>query len=223
MKTIEIENRTCYIQGNPGAVRLVIQMTGDHELQELPDIASLITQKENCLFAAIPVRNWNDELSPWQAPPVWGEEGFGGKGEETLDFLLQQVIPKLKRDYAVPDDVKLILGGYSLAGLFALWASTKTDMFTAIAAASPSVWFPHWMEWEEAHPIQAEQVYLSLGNREEHTKNQIMKTVGDHIRLLHERWNQRHISHVLEWNPGGHFKDTDRRTARAFLWTLENL
>ena len=223
MKITKIENRTCYMQGNSSAARLVIQMTGDHELQELPAIASLITQKENCLFAAIAVKNWNTELSPWEAPPVWGKEGFGGLGNQTLCFLLEQVIPKLKRDYELPDDVKIILGGYSLAGLFSLWASTQTDAFYGIAAASPSVWFPKWMEWEAAHSVQAKKVYLSLGNREEKTKNRTMKSVGDHIRLLYNRLVERQVDCVLEWNPGGHFKDTGRRTARAFLWTLGDL
>ena len=221
MKTIEIENRTCYVQGSPGAAYLILQMMGEHELSELPEIASTVARKENCLFAAVSVKNWNDELSPWQAPPVWGKEGFGGFGSKTLSFLLHQVVPQLEKDYDLPEDVKIILGGYSLAGLFALWAATKTDAFYGIAAASPSVWFPQWMEWEENHPVQVEKVYLSLGNREEETKNQIMKTVGDHIRLLYNRLEERYISCTLEWNPGGHFKDTARRTARAFAWVMK--
>ena len=223
MKTIEIENRTCYVQGSSHAACLVLQMTGDHELQELSDIASVVTKERRSLYAAIPVKNWNTELSPWEAPPVWGKEGFGGLGNQTLCFLLEQVIPKLKRDYELPDDVKIILGGYSLAGLFSLWASTQTDTFCGIAAASPSVWFPKWMEWEAVHPMQARKVYLSLGNREEQTKNQTMKSVGDHIRLLYSRLVERQVDCVLEWNPGGHFKETGHRTAQAFLWTLGDL
>lgn len=94
------------------------------------------------LFAAVPVKSWNDELSPWEAPAVWGKESFGGNAADTLRFLAEQAIPALKQQFALPENVRIILGGYSLAGLFALWASTQTALFSGVAAASPSVWFP---------------------------------------------------------------------------------
>ena len=84
-----------------------------------------------------------------------------------LRFLIEQIIPILKQQFNLPESVKIILGGYSLAGLFALWASTQTNLFYGIAAASPSVWFPGWMEFEQQHPVQAQHIYLSLGDREE--------------------------------------------------------
>ena len=54
-----------------------------------------------------------------------------------MRFLTEQVIPTLKQQYPLPANVKITLGGYSLAGLFALWASTQTDLFYGTAAASP--------------------------------------------------------------------------------------
>ena len=117
--------------------------------------------------------------------------------------------------------VGLYSGGYSLAGLFALWAATQTNALYGVAAASPSVWFPGWPEYEAAHPIQAQRVYLSLGDREEHTKNQTMASVGDNIRALHTALTRRGTDSALEWNAGGHFKDIDLRTARAFAWVME--
>ena len=105
--------------------------------------------------------------------------------------------------------------------MFALWASTQTDLFYGIAAASPSVWFPGWMEFEQQCPIQAQHIYLSLGDKEERTKNTIMAAVGDNIRTLHSRLTERGADCTLEWNSGGHFKDADLRTARAFRWVME--
>ena len=102
-----------------------------------------------------------------------------------------------------------------------MWAETQTDALYGVAAASPSVWFPGWSEYEAAHPIQAQRVYLSLGDREEHTKNQTMAAVGDNIRTLHSTLIQRGKACTLEWNAGGHFKDADLRTARAFAWVME--
>ena len=113
-------------------------MTGEHELQSMDDeVAAIAQSNRKYLFAAIPVENWNDALSPWKSPAVWGKQGFGGNAADTLRFLTERGIPTLKQQFRLPENVKIILGGYSLAGLFALWASTQTDLFYGIAAASP--------------------------------------------------------------------------------------
>ncbi len=77
------------------------------------------------------------------------------------------------------------------------------------------------MEFEQQRPIQAQRVYLSLGDREEHTRNAVMAVVGDNIRTLHSQLTECGADCTLEWNSGGHFKDADLRTARAFRWVME--
>ena len=220
---LKFGDKPCRIYGTDCAEYLLLQMTDEHELQHMDNEISAIAQgsAHSFLFAAVPVKNWNDELSPWKSPAVWGKESFGGNAAGTLRFLTEQVIPSLKQQLNLPENVKIILGGYSLAGLFALWASTQTDLFYGIAAASPSVWFPEWMKFEQQHPIQAQRVYLSLGNKEEHTKNAVMAAVGDNIRTLHSRLAERGADCTLEWNSGGHFKNADLRTAKAFRWAME--
>ena len=221
-QTMQIGNRPCRIYGEAHAEYLLLQMTGEHELQSMDNEVDAIAQSgRNFLFAAIPVESWNDALSPWEVPAVRGTQGFGGKAGETFCVLTGKVIPTLKQQFHLPENVKISLGGYSLAGLFALWASTQTDLFYGIAAASPSVWFPGWMEFEQRHPIQAQCVYLSLGDKDEHTKNTVMAAVGDNIRTLHSRLAERSTDCTLEWNSGGHFKDADLRTAKAFRWVME--
>ena len=223
-QTMQIGNRPCRICGEAYAEYLLLQMTGEHELQSMESEVTAIAQSaHHFLFAAIPVESWNDALSPWKAPAVWGKQGFGGNAADTLRFLTEQVVPTLKQQFNLPENVKIILGGYSLAGLFALWASTQANLFCGIAAASPSVWFPGWMEFEQRHPMQAQHIYLSLGDKEEHTKNAVMAAVGDNIRTLHSRLIERGTDCTLEWNSGGHFKDTDLRTARAFRWVMEDI
>ena len=221
-QTMQIGNKPCRIYGEPHAEYLLLQMTGEHELQSMDHEVTVIAQSSwNFLFAAIPVESWNDELSLWEAPAVWGKESFGGNAADTLRFLTEQVIPSLKQQFDLPENVKIILGGYSLAGLFALWASTQTDLFYGVAAASPSVWFPGWMEFEQQRPIQTQHIYLSLGDKEEHTKSAVMAVVGDNIRTLHSQLIARGADCTFEWNSGGHFKDADLRTARAFRWVME--
>ncbi len=221
-QTMQIENRPCRIYGETHAEYLLLQMTGEHELQSMDNEVDAIAQSSRkYLFAAVPVSNWNDALSPWEAPAVWGKQGFGGKAGDTLRFLTERVIPTLKQQFRLPEDIKIILGGYSLAGLFALWASTQTNPFYGVAAASPSVWFPGWMEFEQQHPIQTQHIYLSLGDKEERTKNTVMAAVGDNIRTLHSRLAERGANCTLERNSGGHFKDAGLRTAKAFQWAME--
>ena len=172
MQTVQIQGRNCHIYGAAGAQFLLVQLVDDHDMQGMEaELAALSAAcRSPFLLAAVPVEVWNDALSPWPAPPVWGRQGFGGGSAGTLDFLLRQLLPALKQQFALPADVHIILGGYSLAGLFALWAATQSSAFCGIAAASPSVWFPGWNGYEAAHPVQTSCVYLSLGDREEHTK-----------------------------------------------------
>jgi len=76
-QTMQIGNRPCRIYGEAHAEYLLLQMTGKHELQSMESEATTIAQSAHrFLFAAIPVESWNDELSPWKSPAVWGEAGF---------------------------------------------------------------------------------------------------------------------------------------------------
>ncbi len=221
-QSLLIQNKICHIYGTLDAEYLLLQMADEHDLAGMEREAEAIRRQtaHTFLIAAVQVENWNDDLSPWPAPPVWGKQGFGGKAENMLIWL-EQVAPSIRRQYSIKEDCKVILGGCSLAGLFALWTATQTDTLYGVAAASPSVWFSSWSEYEAAHPIRAQRVYLSLGDREEYTKNQTMAAVGDNIRALHSALTRRGKDCTLAWNAGGHFKDADLRTARAFAWVME--
>ena len=200
--------------GNPEASAVLIQMVDDHDSglmeSEIAGIRSL-TDRDFCLLA-VPVANWNRDLSPWEAPPVFGKEGFGDGAARTLEEVLA---------FCGDRDKTYILGGYSLAGLFALWAACRTDVFSAVAAASPSVWFPGFIDYLKAHEMKASRVYLSLGDREERTRNPVMASVGDRIRETAGLLQASGVQTVLEWNPGNHFVDSDRRMAKAFAWAMD--
>ena len=68
---------------------------------------------------------------------------------------------------------------------------------------------------EKIHP-KTGRIFLSLGDREDKTRNPVMATVGDKIRELDSFLAQEGFDCVLEWNEGNHFKDFDIRTAKAF-------
>jgi len=97
----------------------------------------------------------------------------------------------------------------------------QTDRFRGAAAASPSVWFPGFADYMKEHRIRTGAVYLSLGDREEKTRNPVMATVGDRIKEVHALLEERGINCILEWNEGNHFRDADIRTAKAFAWVMK--
>jgi len=173
-------------------------------------------------LAAFEVKDWNSDLSPWEAPPVFGRIPFGGHAADTLAFLTEELLPGLRIRLSMSECAPLCLGGYSLAGLFALWAATQTDLFSGVAAASPSVWYPGWLDYVKKHKITSPIVYLSLGDREARAKNPLMSTVADCIREQYELLQTDHTV-TLDWNPGNHFQDSELRTAKAFLWAAKQL
>ena len=167
-------------------------------------------------YVACRVENWNRELSPWPAPAVFGTEDFGDGAAETLDLLEKELLPFVRSRYEIAAEVPVILGGYSLAGLFALWCAANSGAFAAVAAVSPSVWFRGWIDYAAAHRARADFVYLSLGDREEKTRNREMAAVGQRIREQAALLERGGVRHLLEWNPGGHFREPERRCARGF-------
>jgi len=198
--------------GDPESNRVLIQPVDDHDLSVIEnEVAAIKARTDDFRLIAVKVNDWNRDLSPWTAPPVFGNEPFGSGASDFLNAILPLCADKRKTYY---------LGGYSLAGLFALWAAHETDVFHGIAAASPSMWFPGFLDYMQTHPIRAERVCLSLGDREEKTRNPVMATVGTRIKEAYDLLKRRGTDCVLEWNPGNHFKDPDLRTARAFLWIL---
>ena len=215
--------RTCRVYAGENARFLLIQMADGYDMQGMDREAETIAEQAAApfLLTAVPVGDWNRELSPWSAPPVFGSEGFGNGAADTLKYLRETLLPDLRRDFSLAPDVRLVLGGYSLAGLFALWSGHVSEGWDGIAAASPSVWFPGFLPFAAEQPIRSKAVYLSLGDREERTRNPAMRRVGDCIRELYALYGERPGVHTaLEWNEGNHFRDPDLRMARAFLWTM---
>ncbi|MBR6085679.1 MAG: hypothetical protein IKP61_08745 [Spirochaetales bacterium] len=201
------------ILGNPDSKTVLIQMVDDHDLEviesEYQHIRSLAPEKDFSLLT-LKVNDWNGDLSPWTAPPVFGNVPFGDGAPKTLSNLLNEL----------PKTEELYIGGYSLSGLFALWASFNCSVFRGVAAVSPSVWFPGFVDYTKANTPQTGAVYLSLGDKEEKTRNTVMATVGTSIRQLHDIFREKEIPCILEWNEGNHFYQPDVRMARGFAWLL---
>ena len=109
-----------YEYGNPDSSAVLLQMVDDHDLAVIEnEVAAIRKTADDFRLLAIKVQDWNLDLSPWNAPAVFGKEGFGGGAAETLAAVL---------DLCSDDSRRYYVGGYSLAGLFALWAAYQTEL-----------------------------------------------------------------------------------------------
>ena len=220
-----IDSKSCIGYITDTAKYLLVQPVDEHDIEVLDNEVEEIeknTEKQFSLIA-FKIEDWNNELSPWEAPPAFGKKSFGSGATETLEFIESRLIPMVKDKYNLDNDIKFILGGYSLAGLFSLWSAYKSNTFLGIAAASPSVWFSGWEEFMNNNTPLSSTIYLSLGDTEEKTRNKVMCAVGDNIRKQKELLKNDNINTILEWNKGGHFSNSDLRVAKAFAWCIENV
>ena len=221
--TVQIANRTCTIYKSEQPEYLLIQPIDEHDLEVLDNEVATIESLTNKSFTlvAFEIKDWQSELTPWTVPAVFGKVPFGEGASATLSFIKDTLIPQLEQmELFDKNGMQCVFGGYSLAGFFALWSSYQTKLFGGIAAVSPSVWYPQWMEYAEKNRPLATSVYLSLGDKEEKTKNPTMAQVGNCIRKQQELLAAQGINTILEWNPGNHFQHSDERTAKGFAWLI---
>lgn len=221
---VTICGKKCILYLNENTEYILIQPVDENDISVLDNEVKHIEENtdRNFSLVAFKIEDWNSELTPWEMPLLRGKGNFGDGAAGTLEFIKNELIPALS-EYTNTEnkEIKYILGGYSLAGLFSLWSGYQTDIFEGIAAVSPSVWYKKWIEYVEAEKPLSEKIYLSLGDTEEKTKHQILSKIGENIRKQHEILEKsENVKTVLEWNEGNHFKNPDIRTAKGFLWVM---
>ncbi len=216
-----IDNRPCMVFSMPEPRSLVLTTLGAHERKDFQTLAQMLTKQTSVPFvlAAFTISDWETELAPWADPALSQRPEVGTQALATLDFVANALLPELQGRYGT---LPVILGGYSLAGLFALWAAYQQPLFAAVAAASPSVWISNWMSFVQSHALLTPNVYLSLGVKEEKTRNSALARVGDNIRVYHDlltrSLGEEHTA--LIWHNGGHFTECTLRLAQALAWCI---
>lgn len=139
-------------------------------------------------------RGYGDYKGQWEFP--------GGKiepGETPQQALKREIEEELDTEIAVHDKIGTIEYNYPtfhlsmdcfwcvvLSGNLILKEAEAARWLTKDELDSVQ-WLPDWMEFEQQRPIQTQHIYLSLGDKEEHTKNAVMAVVGDNIRTLHSQ------------------------------------
>ena len=115
-----------------------------------------------------------------------------------------------------------IIAGYSLAGLFALWAAWNSGYFRRVASVSGSLWYPGFTEYirDNAPRTPLERAYFLLGDKESRTRHPLMGQVGTCTSTIVESVRSRCPDTIFEWNSGNHFDHPDLRMARAITRLL---
>jgi len=165
---------------------------------------------------------WDEELSPWKVGKVVSSrDNFTGEADSFLDALVKGIIPEVESSLGLRPS-RRVLSGYSMAGLFSLYAAFRSDAFSSIVSASGSLWFPGIMDFVEKSEISAsvKSAYFSLGDRESISKNKVLQTTEGVTREVSEILRKRGIRSVFELNKGNHFTETTLREAKGIIWTL---
>lgn len=196
---------------------VVINMFESDGSTLIPELQKIGTPHINLLV--ISNLNWNSDLSPWEIPSFLKQEPpFTGEADTHLQWLLNEVIPKAKeRIEGTPE--KTYIAGYSMAGLFALYALYQCDVFDRAACMSSSFWYPKFKEYALSNKLKRtpEKMYFSLGDKEAKTKHPILKTVQENTEAIVEHFKQSGVDVTFEMNEGNHFKDVDWRIVRGIV------
>lgn len=192
----------------------VVCLCGGDMAGRLPELSAAAP---GALLAA-PEADWARDYTPWPAAAPPGREPFSGGGGDFCAFLTGALKPYLDAHYPTrPDPGHTCIMGYSLGGLFALWAALGGEAFGLAASLSGSLWYEGWPDYLAAHPPgPGRRFYLSLG-RDEH------RAGGEQMRLVRARTEETATALGTEvvWNRGGHFTGVPNRWRRGLAWAWE--
>ena len=222
MKEMIAEGKNVYLYGDRNkSVPLVITNTFQGNGSSIYSaLCSMADKKVN--LAVISDINWDDEMSPWECPPLSKNDSpCTGGADKYLYKLTDSIIPAIKKELGAEPEY-LAIAGYSLAGLFAIYSLYKTDIFSRAVSASGSMWFPGFVEYVSKNDFvrKPDRVYFSLGDKEAHTRNALLSTVEDKTNEIYGHYKDSGIGTVFDLNPGNHFKDADIRLAKGIAWIL---
>ena len=240
-KTI-ISGLSIYTQMSSVAEAPVVYLLGDvadHSPVQVPAGVSLVY---------IGVDLWEENFSPWSAPRVFAKgPNFGDDAQKTLDTLINQIVPWAEEELSVPPAYRVLVG-YSLAGLFSLWAGLSqpgisqpgmsqqvacsyqpdvvpTPTFQRIGAVSGSFWFPGLLDYVDQQlsggAVGLTHAYLSLGDREARTPNPQIMHVQENAELLANKLRDAGIVSTFELNRGNHFQNAEGRIQKALNWLVK--
>jgi predicted alpha/beta superfamily hydrolase len=169
------------------------------------------------VFVVIENIDWDNEMTPYFNGPIFkGDSNYLGLASKHLELIEEKTIPKVLIKLQC-QPTEYILSGYSLGGLFAIYAILNTTIFTKFVSCSGSLWYPNFIEYFKTNFKKKNiQVYLSLGNKEK-ACHDMSNCVEDKTIELFNYLKDNNIDVFYELNEGGHFKEPSLRIAKGLL------
>ncbi len=180
------------------------------------DIAGEICGGSGFVFLCTEPVSWEVDYTPWKADGLRKGEAFGGGADAYLKELTEMILPAAAEKFSVDINSSAVCG-YSLGGLFSLYAALNSGIFRSAASVSGSLWYKGWTEYlsEKSENIRLAGCYVSLGDTEGKSKNQLLKTVDDKTSECCKILSAASDRFKFEYNSGGHFKDVAARMKKA--------
>lgn len=174
-----------------------------------------------CLVAVSKLK-WDHDMTPWYMGPISKHDTpCTGGADDYLKLLLDEIMPEAEA--LLPGAPAWRgLAGYSLAGLFALYALYQTDVFARAASMSGSFWFEGIMEYVCSHEMKRKPdcLYFSLGGKESSTDNPILNVVQQNTQEIETLCHGKGIETTFVLNSGSHYQACNKRTAAGIHWIL---
>lgn len=219
MQEITIENKRVQLFNSKNdSVPLIILNTVMNEGKSVWEETKKLTSRD-FNFCSIGNLDLDSDMSPWAIPPISeNDKPCNGGADKFLEILITKIIPQIKKN---PKYIALC--GYSLAGLFAVYSLFKTDIFSRIATASGSFWYPDFVDFVLNNKMKTrpDYIYFSLGDTEKNSKNKILQTVEDNTIKIYEYYKSKNLNTFFEFNKGGHFTSGNKRMAKGIVSVLE--
>ena len=220
--TMEKKNESVFPATFPGAPVIYLN-TYSNEGQKVYEAAQAVGCPPFSLVAVSDL-DWNHDMAPWDSPAAfknWNGKPFIGGADDYLRLLVKEIIPRAEKELPGPPAWRGI-AGYSLAGLFALYAGYQTDVFSRVGCMSGSLWFPGFKEYVFSHEPKRRPdcIYFSLGDKEAKTRNPVLKTVQENTEEIQAFYQSKGIDTVFQLNPGNHFVQGIERTVAGIQWLL---
>lgn len=173
-------------------------------------------------LVAVSGLDWNHDMAPWDSPPVFkNAQPCTGGADHYLGLLTEEIVPSVEKE--LPEMPRWRgIAGYSLAGLFAMYAIYRTDLFSRVGSMSGSLWFPGIKDYIFSHQPQKQpdHMYFSLGDRESKTRNPVLRSVQQDTEEIRTFYQSKGIDTMFELNPGNHYNQAIQRTAAGIGWLL---
>lgn len=153
-----------------------------------------------------------------------GEDyGPGAQGRRYVDWLMEDVLPEIRRDYGVSESARVTVAGSSMGGLISFIAAERhPDKLSSVICMSPAFAYKNFSYPDSLRARQwpGNDVAMWLDNGDVGLENDLWPGIEAMYGLLRERDQPCTLVNI---GSGRHFEsDWGARFDMAYLWALAN-